>query len=133
MKYDEMIIRALKPMSQMPLEKAKEVLSSNSASFAVLFTKAMRADEVDLDDAIEHCYYKVAYPLLYAGKALEKPTLEDVCSLLFEAHLKREVTSKKPFKMLESVMYEQLVIKQAPNYSLFTELMLKLKDAQGID
>ena len=128
MKYDEMIIRALKPMSQVPLEKSKEVLSSNSASFAVLFTKAMRADEADLDDAIEHCYYKVAYPLLYAGKALEKPTLEDVCSLLFEAHLKPEVTSTPSFKMLEKVMYEQLVVKWTPNYNVFLELMLKVRE-----
>ena len=132
MTYDEMISKLTREMSKMPTEKAKELLSRNSASFAVLFTKAMRADEADLDKAIEKCYYTVAYSLLYAGKPDEKPALDDVCSLFFEKHLKQEVTSKKPFKMLESVMYEQLVIKQAPNYSLLTELMLKLRDAQGI-
>lgn len=128
MTYDEQISKLTREMSQMPVEKAKELLSTNSIKFAVLFTKAVRADEAALDKAIERCYYVVAYSLLYAGRAFEKPTLEDVSSLFFRAHLKPDVPDTSSFETLEKVMYRQLVIKEAPNYSLFVELMLKVKE-----
>ena len=128
MTYDERIVKAMTPMSKVSVEKAKELLSSNSSSFAVLFTKVMRADEADLDKAIEKCYYVVAYSLLYAGQTFDRPTLEDVSNLFFEAHLKPTVTSLSSFKSLERVMYEQLVIKWAPKYDVFVDLMLKVKE-----
>lgn len=132
MSYDEHISRMTAVMREMTLDEAKELLHDQSSRFAVTFTRALNSTFVQLDENLSYCYKVLAATLLRVSKSEQVPTLQDCHDLLFTAHLRADITDTAEFHTLEEVMYEQLVVKQTPNYSLFTELMLKLRDAQGI-